>query len=177
MGSGGFVCHLSGGGDLCNDCTLKRRDGDERQFDQSGGGHNHDLALIVPFFGDGTDRHRVVGASLHQCDSVAGGGGVSERGLKLETFGAVGDSHRAAQLGQVVILNQFGRALIHVERALLERDNGAVRNTRRDGRPRDRDACDPCGAGLVAGFGDDEVRVSVKLEHLRSFGEQNARLR
>ena len=165
LGSGGFVCHLSGGGDFCDDCALERRDGDEGQFDQSGGGHNHDLALVVPFLGDGTNRHGVVGASLDQCDSVAGGGGVSERGLKLQSVGAVRDGDGAAQLGEVVVFDEFGGALVHVERALLKRHDGAVGDTGRDGRPRDSDTRDAGRAGLVASLSNDEVGVSVKLQH------------
>ena len=125
----GRVC-----GHVGNLCIRKCGHCYQAEIPQHGFGHGHD-ALGVGRKRDGSsaNAHGVVRACLKERDRIAGCAGVCQRRFELEARRRICERvHDAAQLCDVVILNQLCGLLAHVERAARKLHTGAVRNGRHD---------------------------------------------
>ena len=117
-----------GCGYLSDNRFLERRNGDQRELDQRrlSDGHN---PFRVGRELDGVSAHAdgVIRAGLEQRHGVTACPGVGKGGFKLQPLIAVNQSvDHAAQLGEVMVLDQLGGLLVNIERATGKPDLLAV---------------------------------------------------
>ena len=168
MGLGFVVLWVGrGSGDLLDHSLRKGWDRNKGQLMKNCLGHDHRALLVeLELDGLGPDGNRVVGACLDELDGVVRGAGVSELGDELEAaFGVLKDGNGAAQLRQIMVLDQLGGLLVDVESSALETD-GLARTHLSGCAPRHRDSRNRPGSVLV-GRGLDGDVGNGKANHAR----------